>query len=279
VRQSPLHTDRRHRRLPVFLALLLLVPTGAPAAMRTADWPALWAELGPFAVSPLLGHLYAGDWDRWSVTADYILVDFVQHQPHWQNLFPGNLPTLAGGPGLALAVAPAPRWRLATHGRWIPLLDAGAVGLDGAFQILSGSSDSSAFFLGLGSGLVVDPGRYRLWLPRLFLEWSNEFVRGDARGARSPWTGLISARLDQSYRFAEGLGGLPDNRDVMATLLRAGIHVRRGNLRFGYDFGLQQGGLFTHALAIQAIWGAPLRAWLEAPRETLNPESVSEANR
>ena len=26
------------------------------------------------------------------------------------------------------------------------------------------------------------------------------------------------------------------------------------------------------------IWGAPLRAWLETPRDTLNPESVSEAN-
>lgn len=245
--------------------------------MRTADWPALWAELGPFAAAPLIGHLYRGDWDSLSVAADALVVDFIQHQPHWQNLFPGELPRLGSAAGLSVVGAPAPRWRLATHGRWIPLLAAGAGGIDGAFQVLSGSADSSAFFIGLGSGLIVDSGRYRLWLPRLFLEWTSEFVRGDARDTRAPWTGLLSARLDQAYRFVEGFGALPDDRDVMATLFRAGIHVRRGGLRFGYDFGLQQGGLFTHGFVVQAIWGEPLRAWLEPAAVPVNPETVPAA--
>lgn len=255
---------RRPRGLAVVILLtLLLGPAPAGAVMRGDDWRGLWAELGPIGYAPLIGQLHVGTWDRWSVAGDALVFDFVQHQPHWQNLFPGDLPALVVAGGVAAWAAPAPRWRLGLHARHTPRLEATTAGLDAAFQILGGTAESSAFFAGLGGGLIDHSPEWRMWLPRLFLEWSNTFVRGDAKGQKAPWTGLLSARLDQGYRIVQGFGGRPDDADLMATLIRAGVHVRRGAMRFGYDFGLQQGGAFTHALVLQAIWGEPLRAWLD----------------
>lgn len=270
---------RRRTGLAALLTVFFLGATAGPAVaapLGPGSWRALYAETGTLTFAPVVGHHYATEWDRLSVATDVLVFDPVQRQPHWQGLYPDDLPALHYGFGLSSWWGPAPRWRIGGHTRFISPLAAWAGGVDGLFQILMGTTEASSFHVGWGLGALERPRRYRMLAPRLFLEWSTELFRG-TRERESPWLIYLIARLDQGYRFVWGLApDAPDDRDLMPTLIRGGLQLRHGSLRFGYDFGLQQGNVYSHGLQVQWMHGTPLRS---SPPSRFDPPATGSPER
>lgn len=251
---------RAHPLWLVPLGLLLAAPAAAAPSLGEAQWRGLYDDLGNLALPGPVGVHYSADWDRGIATVDNVLLDAVDRddpQPRWKGVIdPERLPRVFHSLGVGGWYGLSERWRLGGSAGYLPRLTVFSGSIDALFQILSGTTERSAFFVGAGLAYQQRPDWYQLLEPHLFLEWSSEILRSEARG-HEPWIFYLVARLDQGYRFALPLASevVRDN-EFMPTWIRGSARIRRGPFLFAYTFGGHQPAAFTHGFTLSWIFTA-----------------------